>query len=243
MEKFRHTALNDPRTRISDCVMMGVQDFWEKHVPEAQRKESSRIKSYHGPRASLGIPESALSQFYEWYNLNLKRGFKEYDMNGSSESLKHTINLTSSPESRPKKVKTVHIEISSDEGEAEAEPLPALTPVEPQLPVEAQFHVEPPFPVGPQFHAAPPFPVGPQFPVEAEFPVGPPFPVEPSPFAMSPMSGNYFSSNILTNMDMVFPGSSMPGVIFPETSRQDIVFPSTNTDKSGLILYTEYLCL
>jgi hypothetical protein len=239
MEKFQHNALNDPRTHIFDCVMMGVQDFWEKHVPEAQRRESSRIKSYHGPRASLGIPESALSQFYEWYKLNLKRGFKEYDINGSSESLKHTIDLTSSPESRSKKVKTTHIHVSSDESDAEAEPHPPLLPVEPQ------------FSTGSQFPVGPPFPVEPQFSTESQFSVGPPFPVEPSPFAMSPITGEYFSSNILTNMDMLFPGSesqlSRPGVIFPlahtETSRQEIVSPTTNTDKSGMTLYTEYLCL
>ena len=220
MEKFNHTALNDPRTSIFDCVMSGVEEFWEKHVPEAKRKEASRIKSYHGPRANLGIPGSSLTQFYEWYERNLKCGFKEYDINCSSESLKHCLSSNSSPESKTKKVKTIHI--SDDESVAEVEPL------------SASFPVEPPFP---------------SFPVEPNFHVGLPFPVEPSPFAMGPMNEEYFSSNVLTNMDMVFsiseaetPGpESILSFQDTETPCQDILSPSTNTDKSDLTLYTQYL--
>lgn len=211
MEKFKHTALQDPRTRLFDCVLAGVQEFWENNVTEAQRKESRRIKSFHGQRASFGIPASSLTQFYEWYKVNLRLGFKEYDTRDSSENLKHPLDSNISPESKSKKAKVIHI--SSDESQAGSE-----EGAEEGSKVELE-------------------------------PLGTPFPVEPSPFAMGSMGEEYFSSNVLTTMNDIFPGSNaqIPNqdvmFSFTDSARSDMGFPSTDAEKSGLTLYTEYLCL
>lgn len=167
LEKFKDAALADPRTRIFDCIMAGVQVFLENNLANIPPSET-KIRSLHGGRSTFGIPSSLITQFYDWYQMNLLRGFKEYDMDQPSESLKHTLEPTSP---RPKKA-TKFLALVSDENEPNFENLINQ------------------------------------------------FPIEPSPFAIEPFHEEYFSSNVLSNMDMVFPGN--------------------DTEKENLALYTEY---
>ena len=132
-------------------------------------QDDTKIRSYHGGRSSFGIPSSLVEKFYEWYELHYRRGFKDYEVNESSESLKHSLEPTSS-ESKPKKsIKTAPS--TSEESDAEFENF---------------------------IHN---------------------FPVEPSPFAIEPLIEDYFSTNVLSDIPMVF--------------------PCTENEKTSLTIYTE----